>query len=149
MSTTLSTTRPLEHFNIWDSLAQNIAFVVNRLSQFMQKPTTNHWAVAKRLLRYLKQTMFHGLLLQKHDQFQLKTYIDADWASNTDTRVSTTAFIIFIGPNPISLSARKQRAVSRSSIEVEFQALATATSETVWLHSLIKELGLNLTSNVL
>ncbi|KAJ0079689.1 hypothetical protein Patl1_23607 [Pistacia atlantica] len=62
----------------------DIAFAVNRLSQFMQKPTTNYWTAAKRLLRYLKQTMFHGLLLQKHDQFQLKTYSDADWASNTD-----------------------------------------------------------------
>ena len=59
----------------------DIAFAVNRLSQFMQKPTTNHWAAAKRLLRYLKQTMFHGILLQKHDQFQLKTSSDADWAS--------------------------------------------------------------------
>ncbi|RVW72768.1 Retrovirus-related Pol polyprotein from transposon RE2 [Vitis vinifera] len=122
----------------------NIAFAVNRLSQFMQKPTTNHWAAAKRLLRYLKQTMFHGILLQKHDQFQLKTYSDANWASDMDTRVSTTAFITFIGPNPISWSARKQRAVSRSSTEAEFRALATATSETVWLHSLIKELGLTL-----
>ncbi|RVW81354.1 Retrovirus-related Pol polyprotein from transposon RE2 [Vitis vinifera] len=122
----------------------NIAFVVNRLSQFMQKPTTNHWAAAKRLLRYLKQTMFHGILFQKHDQFQLKTYSDVDWASNTDTHVSTTAFITFIGPNPISWSTRKQRAVSRSSTEVEFRALATATLETVWLHSLIKELGLTL-----
>ncbi|RVW26319.1 Retrovirus-related Pol polyprotein from transposon RE2 [Vitis vinifera] len=62
----------------------------------------------------------------------------------TDTRVSTTVFITFIGPNPISWSARKQRAVSRSSTEAKFRALATATSETVWLHSLIKELGLTL-----
>ncbi|RVW53657.1 Retrovirus-related Pol polyprotein from transposon RE2 [Vitis vinifera] len=129
--------RPLQYLGL---TRPDIAFAVNRLSQFMQKPTTNHWAAAKRLLRYLKQTMFHGILLQKHDQFQLKTYSDADWASNTDTRVSTTAFITFIGPNPISWSARKQRAVSRSSTEAEFRALATATSKTVWLHSLIKDL---------
>ncbi|KAF9666238.1 hypothetical protein SADUNF_Sadunf16G0208800 [Salix dunnii] len=36
------------------------------------------------------------------------------------------------------------RAVSRSSTEAEFRALAAATSETVWLHSLITELGLKL-----
>lgn len=50
----------------------------------------------------------------------------------------------FLGSNPISWSARKQRAVSRSSTEAEFRALATATSETIWLHSLIHELGLTL-----
>ena len=42
----------------------NIAFAVNRLSQFMHKPTTCHWTVAKRILRYLKQKMFHGILIQ-------------------------------------------------------------------------------------
>jgi hypothetical protein len=75
--------------------------------------------------------MFHGILLQKHDQFHLKTYNDADWASNANTQVSTTTFITFLDPNPISLSAHKQRVVSRSSIETEFCALATATSETI------------------
>jgi hypothetical protein len=122
----------------------DIAFVVNRLSQFMHKPTACHWTAAKCILRYLKQTMFHGILIQQSSPFNLHTFVDADWAANTDTRVSTTAFITFLGSNPISWSARKQRAISRSSTEAEFRALAAATSETVWLHSLITELGLHL-----
>ncbi|KAF8370116.1 hypothetical protein HHK36_031849 [Tetracentron sinense] len=98
----------------------DIGFSINRLAQFMQNPKSNHWVAAERLLS------------------------DADWASNIDTRVSTTTFITFFGSNPISWSARKQRAVSRSSTEVEFRALAIATSEAIWLHSLIQELGLKL-----
>lgn len=39
---------------------------------------------------------------------------------------------------------RKQRAVARSSTEAEYRALATATSEMVWLMSLFGELGLKL-----
>jgi hypothetical protein len=88
--------------------------------------------------------MFHGILIQQSSPFNLHTFVDADWAANTDTKVSTTAFITFLGSNPIFWSARKQRAVSRSSTEAEFRALAAATSETVWLHSLITELGLHL-----
>jgi len=98
----------------------DIAFAVNRLSQFMHKPTACHWTAAKRILRYLKQTMFHGILIQQSSPFNLHTFVDADCATNTDTRVSTTAFITFLGSNPISWSARKQRVVSHSSTEAEF-----------------------------
>ena len=84
------------------------------------------------------------ILIQYNNPLNLQTFVDADWAANTDTRVSTTAFITFLGSNPISWSARKQGVVSRSSTEAEFCALAAATSEIVWLHSLITELGLHL-----
>jgi hypothetical protein len=112
----------------------DIAFIVIRLSQFMQQPTIIHWAASKRLLRYLKHTMLHAILLQKHDQFHLKTYNNADWESNSNTRVSTTTFITFLDPNLISLSAHKQRVVSRSSTEAEFCVLTTATSETIYVN---------------
>lgn len=55
----------------------------------------NSLGCSEETIRYLKHTMFHGILLQKHDQFHLKTCNDADWASNANTRVSTTTFITF------------------------------------------------------
>jgi len=41
-----------------------ISFVVNKVCQFMATPLDSHWKVVKRILRYLKGTLFHGLLLQ-------------------------------------------------------------------------------------
>ncbi|RVW30528.1 Retrovirus-related Pol polyprotein from transposon RE2 [Vitis vinifera] len=41
-------------------------------------------------------------------------------------------------------SSKKQRAVTRSSTEAEYRALANAASETSWLLSLFKELSLPL-----
>lgn len=58
----------------------DIAYTVNKLAQFRQAPTQSHWTSAKRLLRYLKTTISHGLVLCKSSDLQLTAYSDADWA---------------------------------------------------------------------
>jgi hypothetical protein len=123
----------------------DICFAVNKLSQFMHKPTVTHWAATKRLLRYLKRTIFHGIHILKAAAPCLTTYSDADWAGNIDDRTSTSAYITFLGCNPISWSSKKQRAVARSSTEAEYRALANGASETLWLLALFHELGFPLT----
>ena len=66
----------------------DISFAVNKLSQFMHKPTTTHWTATKRFLRYLKQTIFHCIQIHKVGLPILRTYSDADWAGNVDDRMS-------------------------------------------------------------
>lgn len=51
--------------------------------------------------------------------------------------------MVFLGPNIVSWSSRKQPTVSKSSCETEFRSLATATQELIWIQSLLKELGVN------
>jgi hypothetical protein len=43
----------------------DIAFFVNQLCQHMHNPSTHHWTAAKRVLRYLKGTIDHGLWYTK------------------------------------------------------------------------------------
>ncbi|KAA0059709.1 putative mitochondrial protein [Cucumis melo var. makuwa] len=92
----------------------DIAFFVNRASQFMHKPTVIHFSTVKRILRYL--------------------------CGDTSDRRSTSSFIAFLGSNPISWSSKKQSTVSHSSTEAEYCSLATTTVDLYWIRQLLCDL---------
>ena len=62
----------------------DIAFVVNKLSQYMHCPTTEHWSFVKRLLSYLVGTVDDGLQLYNDSTLSLHAF--------SDTSLSLQAF---------------------------------------------------------
>ena len=56
----------------------DIAFVVDRISQFMHCPTTLHLEAAKRVLRYLAGTAIKGIFFSRKTPLSLHAYSDAD-----------------------------------------------------------------------
>lgn len=56
----------------------DIAFAVNKLSQFMHCPTDIHWQAAKRVLRYLSGTRDQGIFLRSNNNLNLHAFSDAD-----------------------------------------------------------------------
>ena len=110
---------------------------MNKLSQFISKPTTIHLDALHHLLRYLKATPGQGLLFSRTKTLKLTAYCDADWGNCVDTRKSTTEFCVFLGDSLISWKSKKQMTVSRSSTEAEYRALASVSSELKWLKALL------------
>ncbi|XP_020527251.1 uncharacterized protein LOC110007851 [Amborella trichopoda] len=97
--------------------------------------------VAQRVLRYLKATPEHGILLPLASDLKITTYSDSNRASCPMTRRSTTEYITFLGTSPISWRSKKQNTVARSLTEAEYRSMATSSCELTWLKFLLDDLG--------
>lgn len=86
----------------------DVSYADNKLSQFMHMPTTDHLQAVKRVLRYLSGTLSHGIFLQKQSRHVLHAFSNADWARDPDDYVSTNAYVIYLGSQPVSWTSKKQ-----------------------------------------
>lgn len=120
-----------------------IAFSVNIAYQYMSGSLESHWSVVKHMLQYLNDTSSHGIflaLVASLHKLSLQTYSESDWASDLDNKHSTSGSCVFLGPNFVARSSKKQLLLARSSTESEYQALAHKTSEVLWIKSIVQEL---------
>ncbi|WVZ83665.1 hypothetical protein U9M48_030791 [Paspalum notatum var. saurae] len=119
----------------------DISHAVQQACLFMHALREPHLALLKRILRYVRDTLQHGLQLSRSAANDLVAYSDADWAGCPDTRRSTSSgFCIFFGGNLVSWSSKRQPTVSRSSAEAEYRAVANEVSEASWIRQLLHEL---------
>ncbi|KAL2242389.1 UNVERIFIED_CONTAM: Retrovirus-related Pol polyprotein from transposon RE1 [Sesamum indicum] len=118
----------------------DICFATQQLSQFVQEPCEEHWLAAVHLIRYLKGNATSGLFFPANNETNLTAFSDADWATCSKTRRSTTGYCIFMGACPISWKSKKQSTVSRSSAEAEYRSMAATVCEVVWVNNLLKDL---------
>jgi hypothetical protein len=97
----------------------------------------------KQILRYIQYTLHTGLRIIMSSSTILSVISDANWTGCSDDHKSTGGFVVFLGPNLISWSAKKRPIVSHSSTEAEYKSMANATVEVMWVQDLLKELGVS------
>ncbi|KAK8593972.1 hypothetical protein V6N12_046045 [Hibiscus sabdariffa] len=121
----------------------DITFSVNILSQHMHNPSEENMAATYRVLKYLKGTLGHGLIFKKTSDRSVKVFTGSSWAGSLTERKSTSGYFTFLWGNLVTWRSKKQAVISRSSVEVEFRALAQGMCEGIWLLKLLREVGLN------
>lgn len=95
-----------------------LSFSMHKVCQLYSSPLDPHWLAVKRILHYLRGTSHFGLLLQlasPDGKLSLRACSDSDWASDPDDRRSTSGSCIFVWPNLVSWSSKKQPLMASSS----------------------------------
>ena len=121
----------------------DISWVVNKLSQYNQNPTVEHWNAVKHIFRYLKGTINFCLYFRKcKSGLALSGFTDADWGSSED-RKSTSGYCFSLNDQgrPIAWKSKKQPTVALSTCEAEYIALTPAIQEAEYLLQLIREMS--------
>lgn len=130
----------------------DIAYATSKLSQYCEKPTTKDWENCVHLLGYLKKTKEFKINYKKTDKI-LEAFVDADWAGDPDSAVSTTGYVVKLAGGAISFKSKKQAMpktghseeetplIAISTIHSEYFALFEAALEVEWLKELLTELA--------
>ncbi|XP_057734004.1 uncharacterized mitochondrial protein AtMg00810-like [Arachis stenosperma] len=101
----------------------DLAYSVNKVSQFMQSPLEAHWKLVKRVLRYVQGTAAYGLKIHKDPSLKITAYCDSHWAGDPNDRKLVGDFCVFMGRNLVSWQSKKQGVVARSSTEADWLTL--------------------------
>ncbi|KAM2628105.1 hypothetical protein TB2_001483 [Malus domestica] len=125
----------------------NIAHhAVGMVSRYMHNSGKEHWQTAKWILRYLHGTLDVGLCFEIGDSgighFAVG-YVDSDYAGDLDGRKSTTGYVFTMAKGPVCWRSILQSSVALSTTEAEYMAVAEAIKEAIWIHRLIRDLGVD------
>nr|GEU55717.1 ribonuclease H-like domain-containing protein [Tanacetum cinerariifolium] len=118
-----------------------ISYSVHCLSQFMHKRLKSHLKISLKVLRDLKGCPGKGIHIVKQPKPSLKAFVDADWDKCIVTRKSVTGFCMKLNGSLVSWKSKKQNTVFKSSAEAEYRAMASKTSEIVWIIKILKDLN--------
>ncbi|KAI9180920.1 hypothetical protein LWI28_009443 [Acer negundo] len=86
----------------------DISFAINKLSQFIHQPTTDHWDLMKIVLQYLCGTLDEGILLYRDSPITLHAFSDADWAGTKMTILPQVLMLCISAAIP-SLGAQRNK----------------------------------------
>ncbi|GJW46738.1 ribonuclease H-like domain-containing protein, partial [Tanacetum coccineum] len=138
---------PVSDLTLYQSLAgsiqynaftrSDISYAVQHVCLYMHDHRKPYFLALKRILRYVRGTLYHGLQLFSSSTTSLVAYSDVDWVGCPTTRRLTLGYCVFLGNNLLFWSSKRQSMISRSSVEAKYRGVANVVAETCWLRNLL------------
>jgi hypothetical protein len=126
----------------------DIAYAVSTLSRYTAAPLQADLNAVTRVLGYLKKTRNLGLCFSRaadcdpSSPLPVVAYSDASYAEDRASRRSQTGTAIQICGGLVMWNSKRQITTAVSSAEAEYQALASAVKEAMWIKCLLVDMGL-------
>lgn len=116
------------------------------LSKAMDGANKAQYKMMLRAIKYVKDTEDLRLRIQPDERtekkWSIKAYSDSDFAGDVDGRKSVSGYVIYMDGMPISWRSKGQKSVSLSSTEAEYMAVSEVTMELLFIHGVMKFLGM-------
>ena len=142
---------------IWASQVRpDLQLTAKDHTRHLSSPTEWDWTHLKRTLRYIKGTMHykfliptrqpqgHSLPLRQLVPLHINTYCGSDWATDIDSRKSTSGTVTSVLQVPLAFNSRTQSTIATSSAEAKLYAIGLGISDSLHIYQLLPELQYHL-----
>jgi len=122
----------------------DIMFAVCICARYQANPKESHFKVAKRILKYVKETSTVGLWYLSHSPIHLIGYSDSDFVGCKLDRKSTSDTCHLLGSSLISWHNKKQACVALSIVGAKYTAAGSCCAQILWLKQQLANFGLQI-----
>ena len=122
------------------------ALASSKIAQGQADPYPQHFAALKHIFAYLEAKPNLAIVLggpeYTPENVNLRVPADASFADHQENRRSTAGYVVMAGGGPIIWKSALQTYVAGSTLEAEFTNFMPAIKAAIWVHDMLKELGL-------
>ncbi|XP_071926200.1 uncharacterized mitochondrial protein AtMg00810-like [Coffea arabica] len=84
------------------TIRPDIMHAISLISRYMKSPSETHLLTAKRIFRYLQETIEYGLFYKNGGKSDLFDFTNSDYVGDSDDRKSTSAYVFMMDSAAIS-----------------------------------------------
>jgi hypothetical protein len=106
----------------------DLSNAVRELSQCMDRTTYGNYQEMRHIVKFVFDTKNYCLKFQPNfeskNSWNLKVFLESDWAGDPEMRISVTGFIVNLQNVPVCWRSKAQRGVFLSSSKAEYVAMS-------------------------
>jgi len=108
----------------------------------MQEPHEIHWKDAKRILKYVHDTINYGIHYVVGCSLDLMGFKYFNWDGNNIDRKNTSGYAHSLGSGPICWSSKKQSTIYLSSPKFDYKGVINIIIQELYLQNFLTDLDI-------